>query len=140
VAEEAETFTILGYNGNSGGTTSFGSLISATGGGGGQGGSGVITAGGPGGSGTGSALIQTGQYGSDAPQNASNNNETGGNGGGTGNGRGATGYANGLPAIGYGAAAGAEVHLAPESALRAATASVVIAQWSGFSECICQDS
>jgi hypothetical protein len=96
----------LGYSGNSGGTTSFSSLISATGGGGGQGGSGFISAGGAGGSGTGSALIQGGQYGSDAPQNASNNNETGGNGGGTGNGRGATGYANGLPAIGYGGGGG----------------------------------
>jgi hypothetical protein len=91
-------------SGGGGGTSSFGTFMSATGGQGGQGGSGILfaTAGGLGGIGVGSRIIQGGEMGGDGIAIASH----GGDGGGQGHGRGASGPLSGLSATGFGGGGG----------------------------------
>ena len=91
-------------SGGAGGTSSFGTYMSATGGQGGQGGSGTLfaTAGGAGGVGVGARVIQGGAMGGDGIAIASH----GGDGGGQGRGRGASGPLAGLSAIGFGGGGG----------------------------------
>lgn len=91
-------------NGGAGGTSSFGTYLSATGGSGGQGGSANLfaTAGGAGGIGQGARIVQGGAMGSDGIAVASR----GGDGGGTGHGRGASGPLAGFAATGFGGGGG----------------------------------
>jgi hypothetical protein len=90
--------------GNNGGTSSFGTYMSATGGTGGNGG--TVTqfamAGGAGGIGTGGQINRGGSYGSDSIVVACR----GGDGGGPGNGRAASGPQVGMSATGYGGGGG----------------------------------
>ncbi|HQT63921.1 MAG: hypothetical protein B7Z75_03935 [Acidocella sp. 20-57-95] len=90
--------------GNSGGTSSFGTFMSATGGVGGSGGTAVefSLSGGAGGIGTGGQVNRGGSYGSDSIVVACR----GGDGGGPGNGRGSSGPTPGLSATGYGGGGG----------------------------------
>ncbi len=89
--------------GGSGGTSSFGAYVSATGGQGGGGGSVLTTAaGGGGGSAVGGDVNTGGSCGTDSVIPAAR----GGDGGGLGAGRGATGYVQGLTATGYGGGGG----------------------------------
>ena len=90
--------------GNSGGTSSFGAYLSATGGNGGVGGTATqfALAGGTGGSGVGGQINAGGSCGGDCIVVACR----GGDGGGPGNGRGASGPQPGLPATGHGGGGG----------------------------------
>jgi hypothetical protein len=90
--------------GNSGGTSSFGTFMSATGGTGGNGGTAVqfAMAGGAGGMGVGGQINRGGSFGGDAITVASR----GGDGGGPGNGRASSGPIPGLSATGYGGGGG----------------------------------
>ncbi len=90
--------------GNSGGTSSFGTFMSATGGVGGNGGTvpEFSLGGGAGGVGTGGQVNRGGSYGTDSIVAACR----GGDGGGPGNGRGASGPSVGLSATGYGGGGG----------------------------------
>jgi hypothetical protein len=91
-------------NGNSGGTSSFGAYLSATGGGGGSGGTMTefAMAGGAGGVGVGGQLNRGGSYGSDSIVVAAR----GGDGGGPGNGRASSGPIAGISATGFGGGGG----------------------------------
>ncbi|MDR3718397.1 MAG: hypothetical protein P4K98_06315 [Bryobacteraceae bacterium] len=89
--------------GGPGGTSSFGTLVSATGGGGGGGGTDATpTAGGPGGYGVGGDINIGGSYGTDCVGPACR----GGDGGGPGAGRGTTGALPGISAGGPGGGGG----------------------------------
>ncbi len=89
--------------GGSGGTSSFGAYVSATGGQGGGGGSVVATAaGGGGGSAVGGDVNSGGSCGGDSIIQAAR----GGDGGGPGAGRGTTGSVQGIPGQGYGGGGG----------------------------------
>jgi hypothetical protein len=90
--------------GNSGGTSSFGTYLSATGGAGGSGGTATqfAMAGGAGGVGVGGQLNRGGSYGSDSIVVASR----GGDGGGPGNGRASSGPIAGISATGFGGGGG----------------------------------
>ncbi|MGC8530460.1 MAG: glycine-rich domain-containing protein [Acidiphilium sp.] len=90
--------------GGAGGTSGFGSFISASGGAGGEGGTASLfaTAGGPGGIGLGGQINQAGAMGSDGMAVASR----GGDGGGPGHGRGASGPLAGFAASGFGGGGG----------------------------------
>ncbi len=90
--------------GGAGGTSGFGSFISASGGAGGEGGTASLfaTAGGPGGIGLGGQINQAGAMGSDGIAVASR----GGDGGGAGHGRGASGPLAGFAASGFGGGGG----------------------------------
>jgi hypothetical protein len=91
-------------NGTNGGTSSFGTYMSATGGNGGSGG--TLTefamAGGAGGAGVGGQINRGGSYGSDSIVVAAR----GGDGGGPGNGRASSGPIPGLSATGFGGGGG----------------------------------
>lgn len=91
-------------DGGDGGTSSFGTYMSASGGAGGQGGTGSLfaTAGGAGGMGSGARVVQGGSMGCDGIAVASR----GGDGGGAGNGRGASGPLAGFAATGFGGGGG----------------------------------
>lgn len=91
-------------DGGTGGTSSFGTYLSASGGSGGQGGTGSLfaTAGGSGGIGSGARIIQGGEMGSDGIAVAGR----GGDGGGAGRGRGASGALAGFSATGFGGGGG----------------------------------
>jgi hypothetical protein len=90
--------------GNSGGTSSFGGYLAATGGAGGNGGTvtNFSNAGGAGGAGSGGQVNFNGSQGGDAIVVACR----GGDGGGPGNGRAASGPQNGINAPGYGGGGG----------------------------------
>lgn len=91
-------------NGSSGGTSSFGTYLQASGGSGGEGGTMALfaTAGGTGGVGQGARIIQGGAMGCDGISIASR----GGDGGGDGRGRGASGPVAGFSAVGFGGGGG----------------------------------
>jgi hypothetical protein len=90
-------------NGNNGGTSSFGTFLSATGGVGGGGGTAQITCPGAGGGGGVGGIVNTGgSWGTDAiPLTA-----RGGDGGGPGGGRGSSGQVVGMVALGWGGGGG----------------------------------
>ena len=89
--------------GGNGGTSSFGTYVSATGGAGGGGGSVVTTAaGGGGGNAVGGDVNMSGSYGTDSVIPAAR----GGDGGGPGGGRGSTGSVPGVAGQGYGGGGG----------------------------------
>ncbi|MDD2878001.1 MAG: hypothetical protein PHT60_13620 [Acidiphilium sp.] len=91
-------------NGGAGGTSSFGTYLSASGGSGGQGGTATLfaTAGGTGGIGLGARIVQGGAMGCDGITIACR----GGDGGGAGRGRGASGPVAGFAATGFGGGGG----------------------------------
>lgn len=91
-------------NGNAGGTSSFGTMMSATGGAGGAGGTVVqfAMAGGAGGLGVGGQINRGGSYGLDGIVVACR----GGDGGGPGNGRASSGPLAGISATGFGGGGG----------------------------------